>query len=149
MKVEQMMKRLILVVLVAFSSALCVTAQNPPQAVAGSAPSNEKADDLRRKTFDIVWRTVKDKHFDPSFGGVDWDKVRGQYEPRAVAARSDKELYGVLQEMLGELHQSHFNIIPPEAIIPDDEKEAGGSIGIGLRMIDGAAVITRVEPASS
>ena len=135
--------------LFAFALNLGATAQNPPQVVVGAAPSNEKTDDSHRKTFDIVWRTVKEKHFDPTLGGVDWDKVREQYEPRAVAARSDQELYRVLQEMLGELHQSHFNIIPPEAILPDDEKEPGGSIGISLRMIDGAAVISRVEPDSS
>ncbi|MCI0392709.1 MAG: hypothetical protein MOB07_28590, partial [Acidobacteria bacterium] len=31
---------------------------------------------LRQQTFDIVWRTVKEKHFDPAMGGVDWDKAR-------------------------------------------------------------------------
>src|SRR5262249_4518352 len=143
------MKRLILSALFALTSAICVIAQNPAQVAVSPAPANEKTGDLRHKTFDIVWRTVKDKHFDPSLGGVDWDRVRQQYEPRAAAARRDQELYRVLQEMLGGLHESHFNIIRPEAVIPDDEKEPGGGIGIGLRMIDGVAVITRVEPTSS
>ena len=31
---------------------------------------------VRQESFDKVWRTVKEKHFDPTFGGVDWDKVR-------------------------------------------------------------------------
>lgn len=57
-------------------------------------------------------------------------------------------LFRLLQEMLGELRQSHFNILPPEAIIPDEEKETGGSIGIDLRIIDGKAVINRVDPDS-
>jgi len=51
--------------------------------------------------------------------------------------------------MLGELHQSHFNIIPPEAIVEDDSPEPkDGGIGIDLRLIDGQAIITRVEQGS-
>ena len=105
--------------------------------------------DARQESFDIVWRTIKDKHFDPTLGGLDWNKVREQYEPRAAAAKSDTEFYDVLRQMLGELHQSHFNIIPPEAIVEDDSAEPKeGGIGIDLRLIDGHAIITRVEPRS-
>jgi carboxyl-terminal processing protease len=104
---------------------------------------------LRQETFDIVWRTVKQKHFDPTLGGLDWDKIREQYAPRAAAAKTDSELYGILRQMLGELRQSHFNIIPPEAVVEDDSSEPkGGSIGIDLRLIDGRPTITRVEPKS-
>ena len=104
---------------------------------------------MRQETFDIVWRTVKEKHFDPTLGGVDWDKVREKYAPLSAGAKSNGEFYGVLRQMLGELHQSHFNIIPPEAVVDDDKSEPrGGSIGIDLRLIDGQAIITRVEQGS-
>lgn len=106
--------------------------------------------ELRQETFDIVWRTVKEKHFDPTHGGVDWDKIREQYAPRIGAAKSDSEFYGLLRQMLGELRQSHFNIIPPEAVVDDDSPEPKtGGIGIDLRLVDGQPVITRVEPESS
>lgn len=105
--------------------------------------------DARQESFDIVWTTVRDKHFDPTLGGLDWNKVREQYAPRAAAAKSDAEFYDVLRQMLGELHQSHFNIIPPEAIIQDDSREPKtGGIGIDIRLIDGHPIITRVEPGS-
>lgn len=105
--------------------------------------------DARQESFDIVWRTVKDKHFDPTLGGLDWNKVREQYSPRAAAAKSDAEFYDVLRQMLGELHQSHFNIIPPEAIVNDDSPEPkGGGIGIDLRLIDGQAIINHVDHGS-
>jgi carboxyl-terminal processing protease len=123
---------------------------SPSQTVVATVPSTEKTSDVRQQTFDIVWRTVKDKHFDPNFGGVNWDKVREQYSPRVAEVKSDGELYRLLQQMLGELHQSHFNIVPPEAIISDETKEPPtGGIGISVRMIAGAAVITRVEPEST
>ncbi|MEO6723870.1 MAG: S41 family peptidase [Blastocatellia bacterium] len=153
------MKRHLLAALSAMLLTANIWAQNPSQAPAqpiavspSTAPGRpgEKSTDVRQQTFDIVWRTVKDKHFDPTFGGVNWDRVREQYEPRIAGVKSDGELYRLLQQMLGELHQSHFNIVPPEAVIPDDVKEPPtGGIGVDVRMIDGAAVITRVELESS
>lgn len=106
-------------------------------------------ENLHQKTFDIVWRTVNEKHFDPTFGGVDWAKVREDYRPRLASVKTDAELYQLLQQMLGELKQSHFNIIPPEAIPPDNIKEPQmGGVGIEVQMIDGQAVITRLEENS-
>jgi carboxyl-terminal processing protease len=131
----------------------------------------------RAETFEIVWRTVKENHFDPSFGGVNWDAVRAEFSPRAAAARTDRELHTLLQQMLNRLGQSHFNIIPPEAIPStgaEDEDETEGDadgtrgaeksrprgsvymaehltygIGIDLRIVNGAALVTRVETGSS
>jgi carboxyl-terminal processing protease len=117
--------------------------------VAGGVAERAGATDLRQETFDIVWRTVKEKHFDPTFGGVDWDKVREKYAPRVAAAKSDLEFYGLLQQMLGELGQSHFAIIPPGAFV--EQKETGpsnGTAGVDLKLIDKLAVITRVKPES-
>lgn len=124
-------------------------AQTPVQPVVSGVSATDKPADERQQTFDIVWRTVKDRHFDPTFGGVDWDKVRQQYEPRLSAIKTDAELYRLLQQMLGELKQSHFNIVPPESVIADNAAEPPtGSTGIDVRIIDGQAVIVRVEANS-
>lgn len=151
------MKRTLLILIL--SALLCIgisaqtprPAQNVPGGVPAAVPGGSVVSpEVRQETFDIVWRTVKDKHFDPTHGGVDWDNVREQYAPRAGAARSDSEFYGVLRQMLGELQQSHFNIIPPEAVIEDDSREPkAGGIGLDLRLVDGQPMITRVEPGSS
>jgi len=109
---------------------------------------------LRQETFDIVWRTVKEKHYDPKFNGVDWDKVRTLYEPRVAELKSDQELYSLLQQMIGELGQSHFNIIPREAIVEDEteksssEAPSAGIIGVDVDYLDNLALITRVEAGS-
>src|SRR5215475_9089873 len=115
----------------------------------GAVPHGGNHDDIRQQTFEIVWRTVKEKHFDPTMGGVDWDKAHETYAPRVATVKSDREFYLLLQEMLGLLHQSHFNIIPPESFTPEDQDEPSGGVGIDLRLIGGAAMITRVEPDSS
>ncbi len=143
----------------------------PPVAAAGAEAER------RRESFDIVWRTVKENHFDPKFGGVDWDAVREEFAPRAASARTDRELHTLLQQMLNRLGRSHFNIIPPEAIPStgeeDDLRDGVGvdetpgaeeprrkgslraaeqltyGIGIDLRVVGGAALVTRVEPGST
>ena len=121
------MKRKLQIVLLSLLLCFSVAAQTPqpspgvPGGVAVGVPGSLLVSaEVRQETFDIVWRTVKEKHFDPTLGGLDWEKVREQYAPRAAAAKSNNEFYDVLRQMLGELHQSHFNIIPPEAIAEDD-----------------------------
>src|SRR5687767_11221176 len=91
---------------------LCLAAQaaaaQTPAATADTAA-------LRRETFDVVWRTVNESHFDPTFGGIDWAAVGERYRPLAAAARTDAEFYGVLRRMVDELKLSHFAIFPPGA----------------------------------
>lgn len=104
--------------------------------------------EIKQQTFDKVWRTINERHFDPTFGGVDWKKVGETYEPKVMAAKTDAEFYALLQEMLGELHQSHFTVVPPWAqITPSVSGE--GEIGIDLQMIEKDAVITRVNADST
>lgn len=120
-----------------------------PPVAAAEAATNRSFADIRRETFDIVWHTVNEKHFDPTFGGVDWQRVREKYAPRIEEVKTNPELYEVLQQMLAELGQSHFNIIPPEAVIADDVKEPPiGGVGIDVQMLEGQAVITRIEDES-
>lgn len=155
--------------------------QRGETAVAVAPPAAKAGEEARRRaeTFEVVWQTVKENHFDPSFGGLDWDGVRAEFTPRVAAARSDRELHALLQQMLNRLGQSHFNIIPPEAIpltdtegLDEDGEEgaeggAGGAekprargsrhmadqlsygVGIDLRILNGAALVTRVEPGST
>lgn len=151
-----------------------------PGAPAAQTPEQRAADEearrRRREAFEIVWQTVKDNHFDPTFGGTDWDAVRAEFAPLVERAATDRELHALLQRMLNRLGQSHFNIITPESIPAaedeDDADDAGDGgpataekkkrrpgnllmtdhltygVGIDLRVIAGAAVITRVEQGS-
>lgn len=122
--------------------------QTPPPVVAGKTAA-ASATNLRQQTFELVWRTVNEKHFDPTFGGVNWERVRAQYAPKIAAARNDAEFYGLLQQMLGELRQSHFSIVPPDAVVEEEHKPSSGILGLEVRMIGQQAVISHVAPASA
>jgi carboxyl-terminal processing protease len=89
-----------------------VAAQEPKP-----APSPELSDAQKRQAaFEIVWNTVNERFYDSTFGGVDWKKIRQTYSQLIATTRSDQEFHHLLQQMISELHQSHFLIIPKESI---------------------------------
>lgn len=102
----------------------------------------------RAAAFKQVWTTVNEKHYDPTFGGVDWKKVRADYEPRALApGLTDTEFHDVLRRMLGELKLSHFGIHPPTAEMVAAQTGRGVT-GIDVLMLDGFPVVNRVDADS-
>ena len=135
--------------------------QPPPYGGGANATPESRADArtaTRRAILDAAWKTVRDKHYDKTLGGVDWNAVRAKYEPLALGAPSDAAFYRVLNQMVGELGQSHMLIVGPGAEEADDEglpKEAPpdtdaiGDPGLTIRVIEGRPTITRVRAGSS
>lgn len=116
------------------------------QVVVAQHPINE----LKRQTFEIVWTTVKEKHFDPTLNGIDWEAVHRRYAPLVAAAQSDDEFYRLLNQMLRELKQSHFAVIPPSFYVQEDidNRYSRADVGITVHEIEGRPTITQVEPNS-
>jgi len=115
----------------------------PPSAAAGAAGATADGRDattssrsidpnLAARTFDEAWRIVRDTHFDPEYGGLDWDAVRAELRPRAEASRDVAELRGVMTEMLLQLGLSHFVIIPGD-LRDDADRAAAGRERIASR----------------
>ena len=82
----------------------------PADASGKLSPAAER----RLETFRVVWQTVKDNYFDQTFGGLNWNKIKTEYESRVRVSQTDAELHLILQEMINRLNKSHFLIIPPE-----------------------------------
>ncbi len=101
------------------------------------------------RTFEIVWKKVNEAHFDSTFGGLDWKSVYDRYLPQITTAEKDEEFYRLVNRMLWELEVSHANIVPPGSFaIYEPLVFAEGSPGLDIRLLDGAAVITSVQPES-
>jgi carboxyl-terminal processing protease len=100
-------------------------------------------------SFEKVWTTIRDKHWQKNPGGLDWQAIHAEFYPRILNARSDDEALAIMREMLGRLKQTHFGIFPA-AVYNDVEGEGGGdgSPGIGTRVLDGEAVVTDLDPGS-
>lgn len=109
---------------------------------AADAQPPKDTPEVRRAAFEKVWSTVNEKHYDPTFGGVDWKKVRETYEPRAMAAGTSAEFHAILRKMLGELKVSHFGIFAAEPVATANSGSA--TSGVELTMIGTDAVVRRV-----
>ncbi len=101
-------------------------------------------------SFDHVWQTIRERHWDPERKGAAWDAARAELRPRVEKAASPAEARAVLNELLGRLGQSHFGIIPAAAYAA---LEGGGepgdaSPGFEVRMVAGEPLVTRVLPGT-
>jgi carboxyl-terminal processing protease len=118
-----------LAVLLAVAAAAVLRAQAPAAA----------------ETFDKVWTIVRDTAFDKSFNEADWDRVREQLRPKAVAAKTPGELRAVLADMLGRLGLSHFAVIPSTPDAPSEAADLSGQPGFDIRLIKGRLLVTSVD----
>jgi carboxyl-terminal processing protease len=122
--------------------------------VAGSGAAEEPAPgaerpwaEVRQETFDVVWSTVNEAYFDAKFGGVDWKAVGEKYHARLADAADKPALRALLQQMLGELHRSHFAIMPRDAaVFTPEERVRIGTLGATVGWVDDAVVFTQVKP---
>ncbi|MBC8108247.1 MAG: hypothetical protein H7Z14_16795 [Anaerolineae bacterium] len=104
---------------------------------------------LELESFDKVWTTIRDRHFDPKYNGVDWDAARAELRPRVENANTASEARAAIHELLERLKQTHFGIIPQSAYKElDVGSQSNGSSGIDIRVIDGHALVTKVEENS-
>jgi len=105
----------------------------------------------RAAIFDAVWKTVNDGYFDPTFGGKDWQAIGDKYRQKLATVQDDGIFWlKVLNPMLFELGVSHLLAVPSEfASQIDPMTFATGKLGMDVRLLDGAAVITEVAPAFS
>jgi len=104
------------------------------------------------ESFDFVWKTIRDQHFDPTLGGLDWQAVHDELRPKMEGAKKSEEARAVLIDMISRLHQSHFSIIPASVYenidAPAKKGDRGGSTGIESRVIGGKAFVTSVMPGA-
>lgn len=104
---------------------------------------------LQLESFDKVWTTIRERHWDANLVGPAWDKVRDELRPRIEEAATADEARAVLREMLGRLGHSHLSIIPAEAYGGmDPGKSREGVTGMDVRVIGGAALVVSVEAGS-
>jgi carboxyl-terminal processing protease len=117
------------------------------QATVAVTTGFDEAAARRTASFEKVWNTINERHYDPTFGGVNWQGVRAKYEPLAKKAETDEALHALLRQMLGELKLSHFGIFP-KGLSADEMMKSNGTVGIDIVYFDGDAVVDRVEPGS-
>jgi C-terminal processing protease CtpA/Prc len=66
------------------------------------------------ESFEVVWRTVRDRHPDPKLNGLNWQAIHDTTRPAIENAQSMPEVRRVLTGMLARLNASHYAIIPAD-----------------------------------
>lgn len=130
-----------------FSLALLLIAiaAMPRSAEASQSVSKETRED----TFRAVWETVRDRYYDPAFGGLDWEAVGRETKPKAIDAPSDEAFYDVLQDMVDRLGQSHFSVLPPFWVATRNLSRKGAAdAGVELTEANGQVLVWRIREAS-
>lgn len=112
--------------------------------------------------FDVVWETVRDTHWDPEFNNVDWDAARDTFRPRVAAATTMPAARKAMQDLLGQLGQSHFEILAgaggasfvrhdsgastPQSSADEPVARPRGTFGLSIRVLGSRALVTRLRP---
>lgn len=105
---------------------------------AQSQPNNQ----LSLASFDQVWQTIQDKHWDPKLNGIDWQGARTELRPKVQSAPSPEEARHHIEALLDRLGHSHVGIIPAAAYTDMNGGAGQGSSGLRFEIIGGDAVIS-------
>src|SRR5579864_2468363 len=102
-----------------------------------ATPLTAKQRQINIDSFEYVWTTVRDKHWQAKPGGLDWQAVHDELRPTIEKAGSLEAARAVMNDMLGRLHQTHFEIIPSDLYSDLNGSTARGEIttGIDVRVV--------------
>ncbi len=131
------------------SAALCGGCAAPGRAAEPLLTEEERQRNV--ESFDVVWQTVRDRHWDPSLGGLDWEAVRAELRPRVEQARTTAEARSIMSDALSRLNLTHFGIIPADVyadVASADPHDASGECGLTVRVVNGQALVTAVTADS-
>lgn len=65
----------------------------------------------QRLCFRLIWRTLRDRFYDPSMNGVDWDAMLEKYVETAATAPNSRMFDRCVGMLLGELNASHLTFL--------------------------------------
>ena len=100
---------------------------------------------IRQAAIDAVWNTVNERYYRADLNGVDWRAARAKWQPPALAAATDDEFWERLDQMAGELADSHTRVESPKAVERRKQQQAF-SLGLNLRILDDKLVVLSVNP---
>jgi C-terminal peptidase prc len=98
----------------------------------------------RLAVFDDVWETIRDRYYDASFNGLDWEAERERFRTAAAEAKNSVEFYSVLRHMIGLLRDAHTRVYAPDEKF-DWQHPRVITTGISLREVAGMPVVAGLE----
>jgi len=83
-------------------------AADPDDETKGAPAAGQRVDP---EVFEEAWQKVKSNFYDRGFHGVDWVAIGKKYRPLVKSCRTQRDLYRLIDRMVGELKASHVTTI--------------------------------------
>lgn len=98
------------------------------KSISFAATMSLKADAERAYMFEHGWRQIKDKFYNPTFHGIDWDAMKEAYAAKLPSINNNRDLANLMAEMTGELNASHIGV----SYRPSPAKGSDRTAALGL-----------------
>ncbi|MGI9105073.1 MAG: S41 family peptidase [Pyrinomonadaceae bacterium] len=98
----------------------------------------------RLVVFDETWQTIRDRYYDPSLNGLDWEELRARLRPLAAEADNEAEFYSVLRRLTSRLRDAHTRVYAPDERF-DWQRPTFIGVGLSVREIAGEIIVAAVE----
>ena len=95
--------------------------------------------------FNEVWDRVNTAYYDPNFGGRDWEELGEQYRSSLDEIQDVEGFREHLGELLNEIGDSHFAIVPGQLSSSPSESRGNGVIGLDFSWVNNQAIVHRVD----
>ncbi len=96
-------------------------------------------------SYDTVWQTVNEHHYDSTFGGLDWNEIHDRYYNLVTNVKDDDGFIEIANKMLSELKLSHYAVFNIQKMVASGSPlVSDGSIGLDIRLLDNKAVVKSV-----
>ena len=125
---------------------LCCDAEVDPNV---NSVSEKSESNIFMASFNMVWQTVNENHYDPTFGGVDWNEIYKRYQKRVADLDDNDQFIELANKMLKELKLSHYAVFDvKKSSNSGSPLISQGTIGLETRIIDRKAIAKSVKPGS-
>ncbi len=111
-----------------------------------SAKMNINKLEERKQIFNEAWTILNHRFYDPNFHGVDYKKLKKDFQDIAVNASTKNDFYYFFNLMLGQLNASHMGLRGPTD--EETQRERTGLIGVEIEPLKRGAKITRIVKGS-
>jgi len=98
-------------------------------------------------SFDSAWIRVRDSYYDATMRGLDWQALRDSLRPVVENGNSRNDTRRAISTLLSKLGESHFGVLPGEAMDAGAATVSGlpGDAGLVVRFLDSTLVVTHLE----
>ena len=120
--------------------------------VSEQPPLTDAQRQLNLTSFEQVWTTIRDKHWESRPGGLDWEAIHTEYRPQIEKADTMDAARHVMREMIGRLKQTHFAILPwsvYQSVETSGNTGGSGYPGFSTRILDSKAIVIDGPSAGS